>query len=393
MSRVPQKAVAAFVLVAALAGAAAPAQAKQPPRDAGAEAAIIGGHPAASPTSASTVAILFRGRFFCTGTVISPTHVLTAAHCAVAFDPTRLTVLANRPRIGDNGVGESLGVTTVAIPPDFGVPPLHDVAVLTLSGPTSAPPVALADSSEDAATTGTGALLGAAGFGQRNPFIFGRPRIGILTEVEQRVKGSCQKLLGATFFPDSLLCAIGSRITSRLPVHRGVCFGDSGGPLIAGAAGGPRLVGVASEVSGAIFGCGIFGAPNIYARVAADRAFIRAAAKLAPSPPAPLAVFAGPGTTVAGRHTPIPVACSASCTLNVTMTLVVGGRPRHPTLATMQLGPGETGTASFPLGKRAARFLRQIPEIAQVIVRLDATGPSATGVETHTRLLGFQRGR
>lgn len=390
MSRGPQKIVAVLVLVAALVvSAAAPTQAKEP-AGAGAHAAIIGGRPADSVVWGSTVAILFRGRLFCSGSVISPTRVLTAAHCASGFDLSQMTVLANRPRIGDNGVGEAIGVTAASIPPDFGVPPLHDLAVLTLSGPTSAPPIALADATEDAATTGTGALLGAAGFGQRNPLIFGHPRVGILAEITQRVKGDCRRGFGASFLPESMICAIGSRI-KRLPVNRGVCFGDSGGPLVAGAAAGPRLVGVASEVSGLPIGCGLFGAPNLYSRVSADLAFVRGAAQLAPPPPPPLASFAGPGTARAQRQVAVRVACSASCTVNLTMTLVAGARARRPTLASLQLGAGQSGGASFPLGRRGVKVLHLIPEIAQVIVRIDATGPNTTGVESHTRLLGFRR--
>jgi secreted trypsin-like serine protease len=76
-----------------------------------------------------------------------------------------------------------------------------------------------------------------------------------------------------------MICALDKlvrRFQSRLPFHSTSCSGDSGGPVVAGTPGGPRLVGV---VSAGPFPCG-FGATSIYARVASRLGFIRRAAGL-----------------------------------------------------------------------------------------------------------------
>ena len=89
-------ALCTILLVAGIAAGpaqAAPMAGASSPR---AGKAIIGGSvadPAAWPFEA---AILRKGRLHCGGSVIAPTKILTAAHCALGFSATQLSVVTGR---------------------------------------------------------------------------------------------------------------------------------------------------------------------------------------------------------------------------------------------------------------------------------------------------------
>jgi secreted trypsin-like serine protease len=154
----------------------------------------------------------------------------------------------------------------------------NDLAVLTLSEPTSAPPIELATPEQDKAYTRPGTVLSVAGFGRRNPSVRGKPRVGLLTTAQVFAHGYCP-------LPTWAICNAGGRsglvavrkIKGRVKkrsVNKVVCSGDSGGPLVANTPEGPRLVGVAEAGSRpsrrSAFGfvrCGLKGYPSIHTRV------------------------------------------------------------------------------------------------------------------------------
>src|SRR3954447_27086074 len=73
----------------------------------------------------------------CTGTVISPTRVLTAGHCV--GNPLTMTVrtLSTSAYSG----GEALAVSAVTFAPGFAHTFENDLAILTLRTPTTAAPI------------------------------------------------------------------------------------------------------------------------------------------------------------------------------------------------------------------------------------------------------------
>lgn len=262
-------------LVCALACAALGAVAPGSAPAAKARPSVAGGVPASLADFGFTVAIMERGRFICSGSVIAPTRVLTAAHC-VTGPASRLAVIAGRTAIGSPG-GEVIGVTGASVHPENdGAKLRDDVAVLALAYPTSSPRIVLASPEEDAATTALGAPLTVAGFGRRNPFGFGKPRSGRLYAATLFSRPGCRKYRGV-FFASEMICANGGRFARMFGVSlmRSACPGDSGGPLIAMTAAGPRLVGVVSfGASSLFFLCGEKGLPGVYSRVADDLAFL-----------------------------------------------------------------------------------------------------------------------
>jgi secreted trypsin-like serine protease len=241
-----------------------------------AHSTIVGGSPANPALWPSVVAIFRKGRMHCTGVVIGPTRVLTAAHCIFGFDLTKFQVIVARPNLRNAAVGQTIAITSGRVHPDFEQTGLHDTAVLDLAQPTSAPPVALATPEQNNATTFAGAQLRVAGYGATKPF--GARLSPILKATVERVRTERRCLRAYTrdlFAPESMICALGAKRKrpGRFKVHTSACTGDSGGPLIADTPAGPVAVGTVS-FGGAV--CGVPSAPTVYSRVSSSLGFINA---------------------------------------------------------------------------------------------------------------------
>jgi trypsin len=253
----------------AVAGAAPAAAAPK------AKPSVAGGSPASIAEYGYTVAVLNKGRFFCSGAVIAPTRVVTAAHC-ITGPASQITVVAGRTAVSGPG-GEALAVSGVSVHPGAGNF-RNDLAVLALATPTSSPPIPLASPEEDAMTTGIGAPLFVSGFGRRNPFGFGKPKTGLLFAAQLFSRPGCKKYKGS-FFVAQMICANGRQYKRakrfRVKLMRSACPGDSGGPLVAATPNGLRLVGVVSFGAGSPFIlCAEKGLPGVFTRVSAFLDFL-----------------------------------------------------------------------------------------------------------------------
>jgi secreted trypsin-like serine protease len=242
---------------------------------------VIGGTPANLDQWGFAVAVL-TPTTLCTGTVISPTRVLTAGHCV--GNPLTMSVRAKSSSAFTGG--EALGVSAVTFAPGYAHGFENDLAILTLASPTSATPIQLASTAEDAAYTQPDAPLSIAGFGNRNPLLVGKPRFGLLTATN----------VSARFcpLPQWAICDSGRRVGTafrrikrklrRHPVMTSVCQGDSGGPLVAFTPEGPRLVGTAEASTAPVSKrnpfffviCGLKGYPSVHTRSYTYQGFIQA---------------------------------------------------------------------------------------------------------------------
>ena len=237
--------------------------------------AVIGGSDAAPGEFPSVAEIQFGAPgvvwFGCTGTLIDPTHVLSAGHCASITKNALVSSPASWPPqsiavwIGSNkaGEGEEATVSSVTIPPDYlGLTDRNDLSILELSEPATLEPTQVAAGSERSIWD-PGTLATIAGWGvteedaEEGPDTLQTAQVPITTDDYCADAYSADE--GWDFDPETMVCA-------GYP-EGGIdtCYGDSGGPLFADAAAGVRrVVGVTSFGNG----CAEPGYPGVYARVA-----------------------------------------------------------------------------------------------------------------------------
>jgi secreted trypsin-like serine protease len=233
--------------------------------------AVVGGSDAAPGEFPSVAEITF-GVFGCTGTLIDPTHVLSAGHCGSATGAAVGSPAAWPPAlidvyIGGNkaGEGENIPVSNVVVSPEYlGLSDRNDVSILTLSRPSVNAPTQVAGAGERSIWN-PGVIATIAGWGNTSsdsdefPDTLQKAQVPITTDAYcADAYGENDGLTGG-FDAETMVCA-------GFP-EGGVdtCQGDSGGPLFAPAAGGAlRVVGATSWGAG----CAEPGFPGVYARVA-----------------------------------------------------------------------------------------------------------------------------
>lgn len=237
--------------------------------------AVVGGRGATTADNPSMAGLVRRGQravdsLFCGGSIISPSAIATAAHCVEGLRAAQIDVVAGGTRLSQPGIQRAQASRIIVHPGYDDVRTVHDVAVIILATPLSAPPVALAGA-EDEALGLPGSVLRLTGWGEQR---YNDPesapddlKYADIPVVANRV---CQQLFDV-YDPKLQLCG-------QAPRNRpDSCQGDSGGPLVGGPAERPRLVGIVSYSADQ---CGSAGYAGVYVRVTAERDWIAAAAGL-----------------------------------------------------------------------------------------------------------------
>ncbi|GAA3293819.1 hypothetical protein GCM10020295_16720 [Streptomyces cinereospinus] len=188
---------------------------------------------------------------FCGGTLVSPTKVVTAAHCMVGETTGGVRVVGGRTyRNGTNGTVSR--VSGIWVHPGYtDVTDGEDVAVLTLSTPMpygTATYVSSAQTSVYAAGT-TARVLG-WGTTSQNGGSSNQLRTATVPTVSDT---GCRGAYGSAFVASDMVCA------GHTSGGVDACQGDSGGPLLVGGV----LAGITSWGEG----CAQPGYPGVYTRL------------------------------------------------------------------------------------------------------------------------------
>jgi secreted trypsin-like serine protease len=248
--------------------------------------AIVGGDDAAPGKYPYVAHIVIDRSFQCTGTLVTPRHVVTAAHCAslapggVANMPIgqpgqliELSLGAHRTPSasllgGYQSDGEKRVARTVFVNPGWaGLGSVsHDAAIIELDTPSSKAPVKVASAAERSLWT-AGALATIAGFGVteadgEQPDVLQEARVPIVAD-DDAAEAYPYLVEGA----DPLFGGFESETQVAAGYPQGgvdTCQGDSGGPLLVPAGSAMRLVGDTSYGAG----CAEPGFPGVYGRLA-----------------------------------------------------------------------------------------------------------------------------
>ncbi len=237
--------------------------------------AIVGGGPAPDGRFPFTAKVDVGGAAGCTGSLVAPTWVITAGHCAsasgalgfplpMALPPSAFTVTLGTTHADGRG-GETHSVTSVHVDPNYAATngTGSDVSLLELSEPATTAPVRIAAPSESGLWE-PGDDLTIAGFGVTEED-GDAPDTLQFTDVPRVADPDCSAAYGDTtpvagdaFDPKTAICA-------GLPQGgKDTCQGDSGGPILAPLGAGFRLIGATSYGEG----CAREGKPGVYARLA-----------------------------------------------------------------------------------------------------------------------------
>lgn len=200
------------------------------------ESKVYGGAKVPAGGWPSTVGLVQGGSLYCTGTAISPTVVISAAHCAQGMSASSVSVYVGDGKDGGYVSGQ-YKVKKIKYSPKYNGNKGNDISYIVLSTPLNLPESAyvpvLTDADEIAELNALGAKAQIVGFGLRNGNGFGL-KYEVTTSVVKSISS------GLSYDAKTEIAIGGSGKDS--------CNGDSGGPVYGQLKSGEwRVYGVTSR--------------------------------------------------------------------------------------------------------------------------------------------------
>jgi secreted trypsin-like serine protease len=226
--------------------------------------AVIGGSDVTISVSPWQAVFIIEGGTVCSGSLLSPTQIVTAAHCFAGIPASSVQAWAGITKLSDRGPRSALSISKITNHAGFNPRTYaNDIALVTLAAPVPAnldPATIALPVNEDATSwPALGSEGVVSGWGETtsgSPIAANQLQAAVVKVLAGPSSPTCGQY-GDSYLSTMQLCA------GDMAGSIDACAGDSGGPLVFDGPAGPVLGGIVSTGQA----CAAPGFPGLYVRV------------------------------------------------------------------------------------------------------------------------------